>query len=179
MAVVRRATSWVLRRSDGSACRAEGSPMTEPAAPLHSPLFVGVPAFDSREPFEIPFARASRTQAGRVDLQLAGSLPNDWALRLTRALTARRMNLLSGCAQISPSRRWLARLEIELPSESPPLPDFGWLARHGEESSDLPRRKFIQTATTRFHYIRPTYPIPSNGNRKPAERHQCPGDGTG
>jgi hypothetical protein len=77
-----------------------------------------------------PQAHARGGREGCLELQLSGDLPEDWSLRLTRGLAARRVGVHAGYARLVEPGCWLAQLELDVANGGSGGHDFLVLAMH-------------------------------------------------
>ncbi len=79
----------------------------------------------------VPFAHVEVGTGGRLDLQLSGLLPDDWCLRISNGLAAKRIGLRNGYARHIGDGLWICQLEVERHLGDTRVPDFLGLATRG------------------------------------------------
>ena len=79
----------------------------------------------------VPFSHVREGEGGRMELQLSGTLPDDWCLRLANGLSASHVGLLNGYARRVQGEVWICQLEVQHASGSGRTPDFLDLATRG------------------------------------------------
>lgn len=75
-----------------------------------------------------PRCRVSSSPDGLAELSLSGSLPSDWSVRLTHALSSRGISLVRGGARRVEGDLWIGRLFLDMGYSEGTRPDFLALA---------------------------------------------------
>ena len=104
----------------------------------------------------VPFAHVAEREGDRIDLELAGSLPDAWAVRLSRSFAARGISLRSGYGRRVEPGRWQVRLGLANVRRADSALDYLQLALRDEGGARFREPPILDFVLTR--------PAPRGGN---------------
>jgi len=103
----------------------------------------------SDELLHVPFAHVAERGGDRIDLELAGCLPDAWAVRLSRSFAARGISLQSGYGRRVEPGRWQVRLELANVRRADSALDYLQLALRHEGGARFRERPILDFVLSR------------------------------